>query len=124
MEDFKNELKEVIKRKIIEDSYDGYNCLGCVDNTRAHTCDTTMVEKIESEFNRAFFFYMRRNNDQVRGKLSRAILIELLADELPRERAVVKADEIGYHDYVRFGGGTDTVTSTSKEEEEEEEENQ
>ena len=77
-----------------------------------------MVEKIESEFNRAFFFYMRRNNDQVRGKLSRAILIELLADELPRERAVVKADEIGYHDYVRFGGGTDTVTSTSKEEEE------
>ena len=50
-------------------------------------------------------------------RLSRAILIELLADEVSRERAVVKADEIGYHDYVRFGGGTDTVTSTSKEEE-------
>ena len=115
MEDFKNTMKEVIKRRIVDQATIGsFYCLGCMDNTLAHDCGSTMLEKIEAEFNGAFFWYMVHNREQVKERLSRAILIEILADELPRDQAVAKANEISYHDFIRYGGGVSSVSSTTK----------
>jgi len=55
MEEFKHRMKTVIKEQVIEQSRDGRDCIGCFIDDLAHTCGTTMVEKIENEFNRTFF---------------------------------------------------------------------
>ena len=115
MEDFKSGMKEVIRQKIVNQSLDGRYCLGCDDSTLGHTCSTTMVEKIDREFNRAFFHYMVRNSTEVETKLRFALLIELLADEMPRDRAVETAKEILPHNYTTFGGGSTRISSTMAE---------
>ena len=115
MEEFKREMKEVIRQKLVNQSPDGRYCIGCDDSTFGHTCSTSMVEKIDREFNRAFFHYMARNDTQVETKLRLALLIELLADEMPRERAVEKAKEILPHNYTTFGGGSTRISSTTAE---------
>ena len=115
MEQFKDRMKTVIKLKVIEQSRDGRDCLGCIDADLAHTCETTMVEKIDNEFDRVFFNYFARNVNQVRDRLGMAILIELLSDEMPRSRAILKASELSLHNHITYGGGSSHVTSSTEE---------
>ena len=115
MEEFKHRMKTVIKEQVIEQSRDGRDCIGCFIDDLAHTCETTMVEKIENEFNRTFFNYFARNVNQVQNRLGKAILIELLSDEMPRWKAIVKASEIPLHNHITCGGGSTLVTSSTEE---------
>ena len=118
MEEFKKTMVEVIKRRILDQV--GNDCLGCLDNSLAHTCETTVnqrIDRIEFEFNRAFFYYTVQQKNQLKEKLGKAILTELLAEELDHDRATRKASEITFHDYIRYGGGSSYVSSTTKEEE-------
>ena len=73
------------------------------------------IDRIRDEFNSAFFYYTIQQKDQLKEKLGKAILIELLAEELPRDIAITKANEMTFHDYIRYGGGSNRVSSTTKE---------
>ena len=116
MDQFKKTMMDIIKRRISDEV--GNACLGCIDNSLGHTCETTVfqrIDRIRDEFNSAFFYYTVQQRDQLKEKLGKAILIELLAEELPRDIAITKANEMTFHDYIRYGGGSNRVSLTTKE---------
>ena len=116
MEELKNSLKAVIKQKVIDRTEASRMCFGCdQEEDFPHTCNTTLLEKIDSGFHSAWYQYISRNSFQVEEKLQRAVLIELLADIIPREEAVSRADELGgCINWVRTGGGSKHISSTTE----------
>ena len=115
MDQFKERMKTIIKLKVIEQSRDGRDCLGCIDDTLAHTCESSMTEKIVREFDRAYFNYFANNVNKVQNTLRMAILIELLSDEMPRSQALLKAADLSPHNHITYGGGSSHVTSSTDE---------
>ena len=115
MEELKNSLKAVIREKVINQTEAGRLCFGCDDVSFPHTCNTTMLEKLDTGFFRAWYQYASRNAYQIEEKLQRAVLIELLSDIMPRQEAISKADELGgCIDWVRTGGGSKHISSTTE----------
>ena len=114
MEDLKNSLKAVIRQKVINQTDAGRMCFGCDDDEFPHTCNSTMIEKIDRGFYRAWYQYSSRNGFQIDEKLQRAVLIELLTDVMPRQNAVAKADEMCVCvDWIKTGGGSKHISSTT-----------
>ena len=115
MEELKNSLKAVIKQKVIDRTDAGRMCFGCDNEVEfPHTCNSTMLEKIDTGFYRAWYQYSSRNAFQIEEKLQKAVLIELLADIMPREDAVAKADEMCVCvDWIKTGGGSKHISSTT-----------
>ena len=115
MEDLKNQLKRVIRRKIIDNTEEGRMCFGC-DNPDEfpHTCNSTFLQKVEDSFSLAWIQYNARNGKSIRDRLGQAVLIEILKDMMPHSEALEKANEIGFSlAYVRTGGGSSVVSSTT-----------
>ena len=113
MEDLKNSLKTVLTRKVIDFTEEGRTCFGCDDPDFPHTCNSSFIEKLENNFNTVWYCYATRNSFQIKEKLYRAILIDLLADHMPRAAAVEKADDMAYYKWVKDGGGSMKVSSTT-----------
>lgn len=117
MEDFKTLLKTMMKRKVIDGSYEGQMCLGCDDEEYIHTCETTLLEKIEQHFTLAWIQYSVKNAKMLRSRLQQAVLIELLKDIMPHAEAEEKAKEIGWNGaHVSDGGGSSIVSSSTEDE--------
>ena len=115
MEDFKEQLKRVIKRKVIDGTETGRMCFGC-DNPDEfpHSCNTTFLEKLETGFSYAWIHYQARNSKSIKDRLGHAVLVEILKDMMPLSEALEKANEIAFTSaYTRTGGGSSIVSSTS-----------
>lgn len=115
MEDLKNILKTMMKRKVIDSTEEGRMCLGCDDTEFPHTCQTTLLQKIEDNFSLAWIQYSVRNAKMLKTRLRQAVLIELLKDVMSEADAKEKAKEIGFsaaHD----GGGSSIVSSSTDDE--------
>ena len=113
MEDFLNTLKLVLRRKVIDQAESSRYCFGCDDSTEfPHTCNTTFVEKLENNFNSAWYSYSAINWFQIKERLYRAVLTELLAEYMPRTEAAAKAEKMNHFKWIKDGGGSPNITST------------
>ena len=106
-----------MKRKVIDSTEEGRMCLGCDDTEFPHTCQTTLLEKIEDNFTLAWIQYSVRNAKMLKARLRQAVLIELLKDVMPQAEAEEKAKEIGFSAaHVSDGGGSSIVSSSTEDE--------
>ena len=113
MEAFKNELKDVITRKIVN-STEGRACIGCEFAEFPHTCGSSMKDKIESKFNQVWFDYITQNSYKIKMKLRKAILEEIFSDHMSRENAKRETEELTYESWVHSGGGSSNISSTTE----------
>ena len=92
MEALKNELKDVITRKIVN-ATEGRACIGCEFAEFPHTCGSSMKDKIENKFNQVWFEYITQNSYKIKMKLRKAIL-----EEIHKVRLRISVVEVGAED--------------------------
>ena len=118
MEEFSNNLKRVLTRKVLDQTEASRYCFGCDDSTEfPHTCNSTFVEKLETSFNRVWYAYSAINSFQIKERLYRAVLTELFSEHMPRSEAAAKAEQLNRFKWTKDGGGSPNITSTSTDEE-------